>query len=159
MFGKEIPRKDRFNINEAILEVISLTQNEIIRNNVSLRTQLTENLPLIEGERIQLQQVLMNLILNAIEAMSTPNRRARELQICAKADPAQTVLVMVRDTGPGLDPATAERVFQPFYTTKPDGMGMGLAICRSIIEAHGGRLWVTSNEPHGATFHFAIPRL
>jgi C4-dicarboxylate-specific signal transduction histidine kinase len=159
MFRKEIPRQDRFNINEAILEVISLAQTEIVRNNVSLRTQLTENLPLIEGERIQLQQVLMNLILNAIEAMSALDHGARELQICTKVDPAQSVLVMVRDTGPGLDRATAERLFQPFYTTKRDGMGMGLAICRSIIEAHGGRLWVTSNEPHGATFHFTIPHL
>jgi C4-dicarboxylate-specific signal transduction histidine kinase len=157
MFRKEIPRKDRFNINEAILEVISLAQTEIVRNNVSLRTRLKENLPLIEGERIQLQQVLMNLILNAIEAMSALDRR-RELQICTKADLEQSVLVMVRDTGPGLDRTTAERLFQPFYTTKRDGMGMGLAICRSIIEAHDGRLWVTSNEPHGATFQFAIPR-
>lgn len=157
MFTKGIPRKDRVNINEAILEVIGLTHNEIVRNNVFLRTQLTENLPLIEGDRIQLQQVLMNLILNAIEAMSDLDGGAREVQICTKADPEGAVLVLVRDTGPGLDSATADRVFHPFYTTKPDGMGMGLAICRSIIEAHGGRLWVTSNEPHGATFQFAIP--
>jgi signal transduction histidine kinase len=122
-----------------------------------LWTQLAEDLPPIEGERIQLQQVVMNLILNAVEAM-TALQGMREVHICTKADPTGTVLVAVRDSGPGLDPTSLDRVFQPFYTTKPDGMGMGLAICRSIIEAHGGQLWASSNEPRGATFQFAIPR-
>ncbi|SDI58064.1 Histidine kinase-, DNA gyrase B-, and HSP90-like ATPase [Bradyrhizobium sp. Rc2d] len=100
----------------------------------------------------------MNLILNAVEAIAVLDRGARDVQICTKTDPAGSVLVLVRDSGPGVDAASIERVFQPFYTTKPDGMGMGLAICRSIIEAHGGRLCVTPNEPHGATFEFTIPR-
>jgi signal transduction histidine kinase len=158
MFKKGLPRKDQFDLNEAILDVIALTQSEVLSHSVSLRTKLAEDLPLIEGERIQLQQVLMNLILNAVQAMTVLDRGAREVQICTTIDPAGSVLVVVRDSGPGLDAASVDRLFQPFYTTKPDGMGMGLAICRSIIEAHGGRLWVTSNEPHGATFQFALPR-
>ena len=157
MFKKTLPRKDRFDINEAILDVIALTQSEVLRHGVSLRTQLAEELPPIAGERIQLQQVLMNLILNAVEAMTALDRGARELQISTSTHPAGSVLVVIRDSGPGLDPTSVDRVFQPFYTTKSDGMGMGLAICRSIVEAHGGRLWATSNEPQGATFQFAIP--
>jgi signal transduction histidine kinase len=158
MFKKGLPRKDRFDINEAILDVVNLTRSEVLKHGVSLRTTLADDLPLIEGERIQLQQVLMNLILNAVEAMTALERGPREIQISTMTDPPGRVLVAVRDSGPGLDPTSVDRVFQPFYTTKPDGMGMGLAICRSIIEAHGGQLWATSNEPHGAAFQFAIPR-
>jgi signal transduction histidine kinase len=158
MFKKGHPRKDRFDINEAILDVVTLTQSEVLKHGVSLRTKLEEDLPLIEGERIQLQQVLMNLILNAVEAMTVLERGPREIQISTKTNPPGSVLVTVRDSGPGLDPTSVDRVFQPFYTTKPDGMGMGLAICQSIIEAHGGQLWATSNEPHGTTFQFAIPK-
>ncbi|UQR66198.1 CHASE3 domain-containing protein [Bradyrhizobium sp. C-145] len=155
---KAPPHRSRFDLNEAVLDVIALVRAEALRHGITLRTQLAEDLPQIDGERIQLQQVLMNLILNAVEAMSVLDRGARDVQICTKADPAGSVLVLVRDSGPGVDAASIERVFQPFYTTKPDGMGMGLAICRSIIEAHGGRLCVTPNEPHGATFEFTIPR-
>jgi len=158
MFKRGLPRRDRFDVNEAILDVIALTQSEVVRHGVLLWTQLAEDLPPIEGERIQLQQVVMNLIVNAVEAMTALDHGAREVHICTKADPTGSVLVAVRDSGPGLDPTSLDRVFQPFYTTKPDGMGMGLAICRSIIEAHGGQLWATSNEPRGAAFQFAIPR-
>jgi signal transduction histidine kinase len=158
MFKRGLPRRDRFDVNEAILDVITLTRSEVVRHGVSLRTQLAEDLPPIEGERIQLQQVVMNLILNAVEAMTALDHGARDVQICTKADPTGSVLVAVCDSGPGLDPTSLDRVFQAFYTTKPDGMGMGLAISRSIIEAHGGQLWASSNEPRGATFHFAIPR-
>jgi signal transduction histidine kinase len=114
-------------------------------------------LPLIEGDPIQLQQVILNLIMNAVEAMSGITEGARELQISTETGAAGSVLVTVRDSGPGLDPTTVDRVFEAFYTTKPEGMGMGLAICRSIIEAHGGRMWVTANEPRGAVFRFTLP--
>jgi signal transduction histidine kinase len=113
-------------------------------------------LPPIEADRVQLQQVILNLVVNALEAMNRIDDGARELQISTKPDASNSVLVTVRDTGLGLDPKTAERLFEPFYTTKPEGMGMGLAICRSIIEAHGGRLWATANEPRGAVFQFVV---
>jgi len=114
-------------------------------------------LPAIEGDRVQLQQVILNLIVNAIEAMSGTNEAPRELLIGSeKADP-DGVLVAVRDSGPGLAPETLERLFEAFYTTKASGMGMGLSICRSIIEAHGGRLWATANSPLGAAFQFTLP--
>jgi signal transduction histidine kinase len=151
------PRKDRLDINEAILEVISLTRSEMTRNGVSLRTDLTGGLPSVEGDRIQLQQVVLNLIINAIEAMGTERDGARELLIASGADGADGVSVAVRDSGPGPDPQDLERLFEAFYTTKPSGMGMGLAICRSIIDAHGGRISAGANEPRGAVFRFTLP--
>jgi PAS domain S-box-containing protein len=153
---KAPPRKDALEINEAILEVIALTQGEAAKNNVSVQTQLGEALPLVEGDRVQLQQVILNLIINAVEVMSDICEGPRELLIStAKAEP-DGVLVKVRDSGPGLAPASLERVFDAFYTTKPSGLGMGLSICRSIIEAHGGRLWATSGVPQGAVFNFTL---
>src|SRR5262249_33417639 len=144
-------------INEAILEVIALTRGEVARNSVSVQTRLAEGLPLVQGDRVQLQQVLLNLIINAIEALSDVSEGARELLIStAEIDPGE-VLVAVRDSGPGLPPAMLEQIFEAFYTTKPSGLGLGLSICRSIIEAHGGRLWASANAPRGATFHFTIP--
>jgi PAS domain S-box-containing protein len=157
LIKKAPPRKDDLAINEAILEVIALARGEAVKNDVSVQTQLAEGLPLIQGDRVQLQQVILNLIINAIEAMSADGGGSRELLITtAKAEP-DGVFVAVRDSGPGLTPASFERLFEAFYTTKPGGLGMGLSICRSIIEAHGGRLWATANTPHGAVFQFAVP--
>jgi len=109
------------------------------------------------GDRVQLQQVLLNLITNGVDAMKGVTERARELTVSSMLAERDSVLVAVEDTGTGLDPAVAERVFQPFFTTKPDGLGMGLSICRSIIEAHGGRLWVSPHAPHGADVRFTVP--
>jgi PAS domain S-box-containing protein len=149
-------RKDKVDINDSILDVVAFTRNEVLKHGISLQTDLATGLPPIEADRVQLQQVILNLVVNALEAMNRIDDGARELQISTKPDASNSVLVTVRDTGLGLDPKTAERLFEPFYTTKPEGMGMGLAICRSIIEAHGGRLWATANEPRGAVFQFVV---
>jgi C4-dicarboxylate-specific signal transduction histidine kinase len=151
------PRDDRLDINEAIREVIVLTRGEALKNGVSVEMQLTEGLPLIQGDRVQLQQVIVNLIVNAVEAMAGASDGPRELTIVSDIDDANDVVVEVQDTGPGFDPADSDRLFQSFYTTKPDGIGMGLAICRSIVDAHGGRLWAGVNEPRGAVFQFTLP--
>jgi signal transduction histidine kinase len=144
-------------VNEAILEVIALTRSELDRSGVSLKVQLANDLPPVEGDRIQLQQVLINLIVNAVEAMRSTSEGARELWIETGTDASGGVLVAVRDTGPGLNAQTLDHLFDAFYTTKPSGMGMGLSICRSIIEAHGGRIWTTPNLPQGAIFQIALP--
>src|SRR5882724_3823370 len=156
---KKVPaRKDAVAIDDAILEVIALTRAEAANNSVSVRTQFAEGLPRVQGDRVQLQQVMLNLIVNAIQAMSGIGKRARELVISVDAVPSEGgVRVGVRDTGPGLSPESLPRLFKPFYTTKPDGMGMGLSICRSILEAHGGRLCAIPCEPQGALFQFTIP--
>jgi C4-dicarboxylate-specific signal transduction histidine kinase len=154
---KAPPRRDWVNINETILEVIALARSEVHRNRVSTQTQLSSDLPLILGDRIQLQQVILNLIINAIEAMSEISEGPRDLQVVSRKDESQGVRVTVRDSGPGLDPESLDHLFTAFYTTKSQGMGMGLAISRSIIEAHGGRLWATANEDRGATFQFTLP--
>jgi PAS domain S-box-containing protein len=151
------PRKDWVDMNEAIREVIELTRGEAAKNGASVQTEFGDGLPRIEGDRVQLQQVVLNLIVNAVQAMCAVAEGARELSITtARAEP-NGVLVVVKDSGPGLAPANLEHLFAPFHTTKPGGLGMGLAICRSIIEAHGGRLWVTANLPRGAIFHFTVP--
>jgi signal transduction histidine kinase len=150
------PRRDQLDINESILEVVALTRSELLRNGVTLQTQLAKGLPLIYGDRVQLQQVILNLIINAVEAMSGVSEEVRELRISTEEDASNGVLVTVRDSGPGLDPASLDRLFDAFYTTKPGGMGMGLSICRSIVEAHEGRVWATANVPHGATFRFTL---
>jgi PAS domain S-box-containing protein len=155
---KAPPRRDWVNINETILEVIALARSEVHRNRVSTQTQLSSDVPLILGDRIQLQQVILNLIINAIEAMSEISEGPRELQVVTRKDESQGVLVTVRDSGPGLDPDSLGHLFTAFYTTKPQGMGMGLAISRSIIEAHGGRLWAVPNDGPGATFQFTLPK-
>jgi signal transduction histidine kinase len=150
------PRKTVLDINETILEVVALTRGQALKSGVSLRTRLSSDLPLIPGDRVQLQQVLLNLIINAIEAMSGVSEGRRDLVVgSGKGD--LDVLITVQDSGPGLDADSSQRLFNPFYTTKADGMGMGLSICRSIIEAHGGRVWAAPNLPHGATFHFTLP--
>jgi signal transduction histidine kinase len=154
---KAPPRKERLDINEIILEVIALTRSEVRRNGVSLHTRLVNGLPDVQGDRIQLQQVILNLIVNAVEAMSGASEGARELLISTGKDAPNAVLVAVRDSGSGLDPEDLDRLFDAFYTTKPSGTGMGLSICRSIIEAHGGRIWATANVPQGAIFEFTLP--
>ena len=127
-----------------------------VRNGVSVQTRLAEGLLPVSGDRVQLQQVLLNLILNAAEAMSSVEGGARELLI--STEPDQTgALVALRDSGPGIDAQHLDRVFDAFYTTKSSGTGMGLSICRSIIDAHGGKLWVEANEPRGAAFQFTLP--
>ena len=157
---KRVPaRKDEVEINEAILEVVALAQGEVVKHSVSVRTELAEGLPLVHADRVQLQQVVLNLVINAVEAMSGVGDGPRQLLITTGTieGDAEGVLVAVRDSGPGLDPASLERLFEAFYTTKPDGMGMGLSICHSIIEANGGRLWATANLPQGAVFQFTLP--
>jgi signal transduction histidine kinase len=151
------PRLDRVDMNEALREVIELTRGEALKNGVSVDSQLAQGLPVIAGDRIQLQQVVLNLILNAVQAMGTVGESARQMLITSRQIESNDLYVGVQDTGPGLSPETLSRLFEPFYTTKPNGMGMGLTICRSIIEAHGGRLWVSACQPHGALFQFAIP--
>ena len=154
---KAPPRRDRLDINEAILEVIALTQAELQRNGVRLWTRLSGGLPLVPGDRVQVQQVVVDLILNAVEAMSGVDDGARELTIASGADVSTDVFVEVQDSGPGLDPANLDRLFQSFYTTKLDGMGMGLAISRSIAEAHGGCLSAAPNHSRGALFRLTLP--
>ena len=156
LIKKAPPRKARFDLSEAVREVITVTRSEVLRHDVSLETQLAAD-SMLEGDRVQLQQVILNLILNAVEAMSSNDEGARKLLISTEREALGDVLVTVRDTGPGLNPQSVDRLFEAFYTTKPEGMGMGLTICRSIIEAHGGRLWATANEPRGAVFQFTIP--
>jgi PAS domain S-box-containing protein len=151
------PQMVSLEINEAILEVIALTHSETVKNNVSLQTRLAAGLPLVQGDRVQLQQVILNLIINAVEAMSSVSDGVRELLICTDRDASNGVLVSLQDSGPGLEPASLGRLFDAFYTTKSNGTGMGLSICRLIIEAHGGRIWAAANQPRGAVFQFSLP--
>src|SRR5882672_6830850 len=154
---KAPPRKEVVDLNAAILEVTALSRSEAIKTGVTVGTQLAGELPSIQGDRVQLQQVMLNLIVNAIQSMSGIEDGNRELHISTVSIEPEGVCVAVRDTGPGLSPESLSRLFEPFYTTKPEGMGMGLSICRSIIEAHGGRLWAIPCEPQGALFQFTIP--
>ncbi|WP_349538923.1 ATP-binding protein [Bradyrhizobium sp. AS23.2] len=159
LIKKAPPRRDHWEINAAIREVIELTRGEAVKSRVSVQTELADGLLLIRGDRVQLQQVILNLIINAVEAMSGTSEDARELHISAGKANSGGVLVSVRDSGPRLASASFDRLLEPFYTTKPNGLGMGLTICRSIIEAHGGRLWVSANVPSGAIFEFTLPAL
>jgi PAS domain S-box-containing protein len=153
---KAPPRKAQFDLNEAINEVIVLRRSAIIKNGISVQTRLSEGLFPVHGDRVQLQQVVLNLLLNAVEAMGSVEAKPRDLLISTEQDHTG-VLVAVRDSGPGIDPSHLERVFDAFHTTKSSGMGMGLSICRSIIDAHGGRLWAEANEPRGVIFQFTLP--
>jgi PAS domain S-box-containing protein len=154
---KAPPRKERFDLNQAITDVIVLAEGVIIENGVSVQTRLTERPPHVQADRVQVQQVVLNLILNAVEAMSLIKKGVRELTISTEWHEAGGVLVAVHDSGPGIDPKHLGRVFDAFYTTKLSGVGMGLSICRSIINAHGGRLWADVNAPRGAVFRFTLP--
>jgi signal transduction histidine kinase len=157
LMQKAPTRIDSVNVNKAAREVIELTYGEALKNGVSVRTQLADGLPLIQGDGVQLQQVILNLILNAVQSMGAVTNGTREVLITTSQTEPNEVCLGVQDTGPGLSPESLSRLFEPFYTTKPEGMGIGLCICRSIIEAHGGRLWPTRCEPRGALFQFTIP--
>jgi signal transduction histidine kinase len=177
LFKKAPMTKEQFDINEAVEEIVTLTQSEAQRNRVLVRTRLDGNIPLVLGDRVQLQQVVLNLLINAIEAVSEMSEGRREVSVSSQKgrgdagepreqntghhDSAEAesthVLIAVRDSGRGLDPTALEHLFDAFYTTKPHGLGMGLAISRSIIEAHGGRLWAKANAPQGAIVQFALP--
>ena len=157
LMKRQAPQKEWLQINEAILEVIAIAQHQLHRNDILLETQLAEGLPLVLGDRVQLQQVLLNLIVNGIEAMSGIDTRRRELTIVSAADGPEAVAVEVRDTGMGVDAERAAHLFEPFYTTKSEGLGIGLSISRTIVEAHGGHLSATKNVPHGAVFRFSVP--
>ena len=155
---KKVPtRKELVDLNAAILEVTAVTYSEAVKIGVRVDTQLADDLPRIQGDRVQLQQVMLNLIVNSIHSMSGVEKGVRELRISTVSIEPEGVCVAVQDTGHGLRPESLPRLFEPFYTTKPDGTGMGLSICRSIIEAHGGRLWASANEPQGAVFQFTLP--
>jgi signal transduction histidine kinase len=177
MAKKAPPQKDPLNLNDIIVEVIAMVSSELEQNRVLLQTKLLPDLPSIFGDKIQLQQVLLNLLINAIEAVSELDEGPRELSVTSQkvnevhgeagkeviegsaltGPESAFVLIAVRDSGPGLSATAGRRVFEPFYTSKSEGMGMGLAICRSIIEAHHGDLWVTANPPRGAVFQFTVP--
>jgi C4-dicarboxylate-specific signal transduction histidine kinase len=153
---KSGPQLAELDINDAIEEVLALTRGELQRHGVVLHTDLTAG-ERVWGDRVQLQQVLLNLVMNGIQAMGAVTDGTRELTVSvARAEPGHA-LVAVEDTGPGLDPAIAQRIFEPFFTTKSDGLGMGLSICQSIVETHGGRLRASPRAPHGTAFHFTIP--
>jgi C4-dicarboxylate-specific signal transduction histidine kinase len=156
---KAPPQMARFYLNDAIDEVIVLGRSAVTKNGVLVQARLAEGLSPVRGDRVQLQQVVLNLMLNAVEAMAAVKAAPRELLISTEKTEANGVLVMVRDSGPGIDPEHVERVFEAFYTTKSSGVGMGLSICRSIIDAHGGRLWADANEPRGAAFQFTLPEV
>ena len=157
LMKRQVARMELLDVNRKIHEVLALTEHELRSHHISLRTELATALPLVAGDRVQLQQVILNLILNAMEAMSGVHDRPRELAIISRRDGSKAVLVEVRDSGTGLDAEKAEEVFESFYTTKAEGLGIGLSISRSIVEAHGGRLWASANEPHGAVFRFSLP--
>jgi C4-dicarboxylate-specific signal transduction histidine kinase len=149
--------KVALDVNDVVRETIPLVQRELISHQVSLRMELAPALPMILGDRVQLQQVIINLVMNGIEAMQSVTDRPRELVVRSCQDETQQVLVSVADCGVGIAAENVDRLFNPFFTTKSSGMGMGLSICRSIVEAHGGRLWATTCEPRGALFQFTIP--
>jgi len=155
---KSSSNKGRVNINEAIQDVVGLIRDEVRGKHVRLKTELADGLPPVMGDRVQLQQVLLNLVMNGVDAMSTVEGRARELVIKAQNDQGGQVRVEVQDSGVGLNEDSIQKIFNPFYSTKPAGMGMGLSISRSIIQNYGGRIWATPNDGPGTTFHFTIPK-
>jgi C4-dicarboxylate-specific signal transduction histidine kinase len=154
---KSEPVARRLDLNEIVREIVALTQGEAERRGASIKTDLAADLPPVTGDRVQLQQLLLNLVINALDAMSTVTDRPRIIRICTSAPNQKSILVVVEDSGTGLDPEQAARLFEAFFTTKPDGLGMGLSISRSIVESHGGRLWAAPNQGPGATFQFTLP--
>jgi signal transduction histidine kinase len=151
------PMRQRLNLNDVILEILPLLQTELLRRETKLETEFARGLPAVEIDRVQIQQLLMNLVVNSLDAMDCVTDRPHVLRICTSANKSEAVLVSVQDSGMGLSPEQIDRLFDAFYSTKADGMGMGLSISRSIAEAHGGRLWAESNGGHGATFRFTLP--
>jgi signal transduction histidine kinase len=157
MFNKSTTEKVSVDSNEVIRETIALFQSEFQNGRVSVRTGLVEGLPRVVADKVQLQQVILNLIANAVDAMSSVSDRTRVLHVRSELDRSDGVLIMVEDSGPGIAPKDINRIFEPFFTTKSSGMGMGLSICRSIIEAHGGRLTASTGQPHGSVFRIVLP--
>src|SRR5256885_13919000 len=155
---KAPPHKDWLDINATIRDVLALARSEVHRHRVVVATHLAAEVPLVRADRIQIQQVLLNLLINALEALSGVGDGPREVVVQSEPEAAQGVRVTVCDSGPGLDPQSLDRLFEAFYTTNPQGLGLGLGVSRRIIEAHGGRLWATANVPHGAVFQFTVPR-
>ena len=157
---RSVPRKERLQINDVIAEVVNLLQHELTKHGVAVETRLSRQLPVVEADRIQVQQVVLNLVMNAVEAMSTSNEAPRRLVIESAINESGDVLVTVADNGPGFAEENAGRLFEAFYTTKASGTGMGLAICRSIVENHGGQLWADTNTnkaARGSVFRFTLP--
>ena len=154
---KSAPAKAQLDLNDTVQEVLLITDAEARRHQVLVRDNLAAAMPPVRGDRVQVQQVLLNLVMNGIEAMKAVTDRPRQLLIRSRPEASSHVLVAVQDSGIGLDEQRLERVFEAFYTTKPEGLGMGLSISRSIIEAHGGRLWPTVHRDYGATFQFTLP--
>jgi C4-dicarboxylate-specific signal transduction histidine kinase len=158
-FARKSPLKvDGLELNDTLADVIELVRGEAAKQDVIVHTQLGRGLPVFGGDRVQIQQVILNLMLNGIEAMRGVDAAPRVLSVSTRRSGSDGALIAVRDSGPGLAKADLERVFEPFYTTKPEGLGLGLSICRSIIEAHGGRLWATANRSAGATFRIRLPQ-
>jgi C4-dicarboxylate-specific signal transduction histidine kinase len=155
--NKTPPERTRVAINDLLRETLAVIDAELRSRGIDVATELAEPSPSTIGDRVQLQQVVLNLIMNSVEAMSPVADRPRLLRISSRREPSDSVLVAVEDSGTGLDPATAERIFDPFFTTKGSGMGMGLSICRSIIDGHGGRLWAAPAPSHGALVQFTLP--
>ena len=154
---KAPPHKDWLDLNATIRDALALVRSEVDRHGVMVETHLAAEVPWMLGDRIQLQQVLLDLVMNAIEAMRGVGPGPRTLWVSSEKVATTEVVIAVRDSGPGFDPQHLDRLFDAFYTTKPEGMGLGLAISRRIIDAHGGRLWATANTPHGAVVQFALP--
>ena len=152
------PLREKVDLNDTVREVLALVGDEAKRNRVTIRTRFASDLSPVSGDRVQLQQIVLNLIMNAIEAMSGVEDRSRELMITTRNIDAEQVQVSVADSGIGIDPQKLDKIFDSFYTTKPSGMGMGLSISRSILQAHGGRLWASANDGPGATFQFSLPK-
>jgi len=157
LFNKEPPAKDWLDINEVIQELIVLVRAEAQKQHIPLRTELAMNLPKVRGDRVQLQQVVLNLIMNGMDAMASINGKQRELLVCSWQESSNEIGVKVADGGIGLAPETADKIFDPFFTTKPHGIGMGLSVSRSIIESHDGKLWATPRPQGGTIFQFTIP--
>jgi C4-dicarboxylate-specific signal transduction histidine kinase len=157
LLQKGTPQMERLDVNAVIREVLTLADHELLRGGITVRTELAPDVPNVLGDRVQLQQVILNLILNGIDAMSAITHRPRELLIESAKHP-EGVLIQVHDSGEGVDPEQADHIFQPFFTTKPQGIGMGLSVGRSIVEAHGGRLWFTPGSSHGVVFQFTVPK-
>ena len=158
MFRNESTPRMLVDVNELVQQVLTLVTHKIGSNNIALETDFAKNpIPYVQADPVQLQQVVLNLIMNAVEAMGSSAGRARVLRLRTEIDPADNVLITIADTGPGIDPKVVDKIFQPFFTTKPSGMGMGLSICKSIIEAHEGRLTATPGEPCGTVFQIYLP--